>query len=251
MNDTRICLLQGDALDAAATALSNAAANQDPGCAYVWPYGLITDEDATSSTYPQISIPLAGPLACFLTVLAPHISPAFKRRDFTAIFAPIIGLDTATGTSSLALLEGGGVLPFEKNLNGVFSPYSSTMTDQSTGLMYFRMQRYIGFAIANAMDEYRGGPNDSIALDDERAVAASVLSQLIDNRKKSNIFYPCIVDGGLIPTEQVNSSTSLANGDATTAFEAQLIAETKRIFVQGTVSPSTKVQVSLIQGTST
>ena len=247
MNDTRICLLTGDAGDAVGTANTNAALNQDPGCYYVWPYGKVRDEDATSDSYPQITIPLVGPLASFVTILAPHLSPAYKNRTFTSVFSPVLSLDASSFNLNSA--EASGVLPFEKNKDGVFSPYGSTATDGTSSFEYFRMQRYIAFAVANAFDEFRGGPNDSVQIDDERELIKGVLSQLVANRKQDHIFLPSVIDAGLLPVEQFNTPAQIAAGDITHAFQAQLVPEQKRIFFAVDASTSTKVQVSLIPNT--
>lgn len=246
MNDRRIGIVTGAAGESAATAKTNAAALASATTAYVFPHGKVRDEDAVSDTATKITIPLPAALAALASLMQPHLSPAYKNKDFTKALSNILELDVSnTSASALDSLERAGVIAFEANSDGVFSPYDSIMSDGATYLWEQRMKRWIPFSIATALEEYRNGPNDTETQEDERTIVGSFLAQLVGNKQRDHIFLPSISDGGLLPSDATNSAADIAAGDYTIGYQATLIAEQKRIILSGELSSSTMVTESV------
>lgn len=242
MLDRRFVLLTGNPLETDATAKTNAALNQGDHVCYVFPHGLVLDEDAVNDASPKITVPLTGALASIASLMQPHISPAFKRKDFTKALKAIKALDAGTGTSAaLASLELSGVLAFEQNADNVFSPYCSVCTNGTNYIIEKRMADFLAFSISNAMEEYRNGPNDDITIDDERAIAKDFLAACVNNRKIDHIARPCLNDAGMLPTEATNTQADLDAGMYTMGLEAKLIAEQKKIIISMAVGTSVKI----------
>lgn len=246
MNDQREVLYFGAKDESDATAKTNAALHQDEGVYYVTGFGQVVDEDATSDSTPMIEIPLAAALAGFASTIQPHVSPAIKRRELTKYFAPIKGLTNGTGSAqSLESLEDNGVIAFEKNSDGTFSPYCGVCTDKSTPMFVARMRRFIMFSIGDALEDYRNSPNDDQTQEDERTIAKDFLDELVLNGKKGDIISKvCVKAAGLLPEEAANTTASEAAGDYTIPFEVQLFSEQKRIILKGLIGTTVTVTVA-------
>lgn len=241
MNDRRMGLLTGNPAETDSTAKTNAAFNQAAGLVYCWPHGQMIDEDATSSSSPMITVPLTGAFAALCSILQPHVSPAIKDSDYTEQLAAIKALDMSTTDALLDVLEQNGVLGFQQNSNGTFSPYGSTCTDQSTYVYEFRMKRFIMFSLGVAMEPYRGSPNVDSVQEDQRTIVSKFLKELVENAKKDPLFRPGIVSGGLLAEEAANTTASIAAGDYTVPYQVQLISEMKRIILQGEIGRTVNV----------
>lgn len=245
MNDRRHVILCGGSTDTDATAKTKAALNQAEGVHYVKSWGKVVDEDATSDTTPMIEIPLAPVFAGFASTIQPHVSPAIKRRELTKYFAPIKGLTNGSGpTSALATLEKNGVIGFEKNSDGVFSPYCDISTDKVTEIFVSRMKRFIMFSIGNALDDYRNSPNDDQTQDDERTIASTFLEQLEENGKTDPIAKASVKAAAMLSEESANTDASQAAGDYFIPFEVQLFAAQKRIILKGLIGKSVTITVA-------
>lgn len=246
MNDRRMVVCTGQAAETDSTAKTNAAALQGEMVAYVWPHGKVLDEDAVNDASPMITISLAAPFACLCALLQPHVSPATKRKDFTHALQAIKALDVQTGASQiLDSLESNGVIAFEKNADGTFSPYSSICTDQTHYVWEARMKRFLMFSMGDALEEYRNAPNATPIQEDERTICSDFLDKMVGNLKRDPWFLPCLNDAGLLPSQATNAQADIDAGDYTIGFQAKLISEQKRIILAGEISTSTKVQVSV------
>jgi len=242
MNDRRFAIFTGQSGDSDSTAKTNAATLQAEMGAYLWQYGQVIDEDAVSDTSPMITMSLVGPFAAICSILQPHVSPATKRRDFTKALQAIKALVGGTSSSQvLDALEKNGVIAFEKNVDGTFSPYSSICTDQTHYVWEARMKRYIMFSMGGALEEYRNAPNEDSIQEDERTICKSFLDQLVENRKIDPWFKPCLNAAALLPEESTNTQSDIDNGDYTIGFSAKLISEQKRIILSGEVSTTVVV----------
>ncbi len=233
MNDRRHVLLTGAADETDATARTNAALNPGEQIHYITGFGKVVDEDATSDTSPLIQVPLTGAFAGFCSIIQPHVSPAVKRKEFTKYFAPIKGLTNGTGTpGSLATNEKNGVVSFEKNSNGVFSPYCGVATDKLTQIFVSRMRRYIMFSLGFAIEDYRNSPNADTVQDDERTITETFLEQLVTNGKGDVFLRPAVKAAALLPEESANTTVSENAGDYAIPAEVQLFNEQRRLIIQ-------------------
>lgn len=246
MNDRRLMLLHSATTTETASAAKTASAlNQAEGVFYVNGWGNTIDEDATSDSSPKIAIPLSAVLAGFCSMIQPHLSPAIKDPSFTEYFAPIKGLTVGPFTkATLADLESNGVIAFEKNGDGRFSPYCAIATDQATQLFVTRMRRYIMFSLDAALESYRNAPNADSVQDDERTIVSSFIEQLEANGKKDVLYLPSVKAAELLPEESANTATSEADGDYYLPMQIQLFNEQKRLILKGRIGTSPLVTLA-------
>lgn len=246
MNDRRMVFLHSATTTETASAAKTASAlNQAEGVFYVNGWGKVVDEDATSDSSPLIEIPLSGVVAGFASTIQPHVSPAIKNKTLTTYFAPIRALTVGPHTkATLADLESNGVIAFEKNSNGVFSPYCGIATDQSTQMFVTRMRRFIMFSLDAAIEDYRNSPNADQVQDDERTIVSTFLEQLVENGRTDPLFKPAVKAAEMLSEESANTEASEAAGDYYLPFQVQLFAEQARIFLRGRIGTSALVTVA-------
>lgn len=241
MKDRRVGILMGLPAETVATAKTNVALNKDSHCVYVYPHCKVLDDQGN-----KVVIPLSGPLASFATLLTPHLSCAYKSKDFTKALSNIVELDASTASKSVRIeLEKVGVMAFEKNKkSGHFSPYNDITTDAVTPLFVTRMSDYIAFSIAERLEDFRGAPNDTETQEDERTLIKSFLKEMYDNKKIDHIFRPCIDGYEQLPLEATNTQAQLDAGDITHGAKVKIISEQKRIFLSIEAGTSVKVTMA-------
>lgn len=239
MADKRICIIQGLPAETAATAKTNSALNILDHCAYVWGHANGPDDQGTTQ-----NIPLTGPLACIAQAMQPHLSPAYKSADYTALLGWITSLDVSTaGDTVKADLETNNVIAFEKNANGTFSPYNGTMTDGSA-MYVVRARDFSAFTMTGALDQFRNGPNDSETIESERAVIESLLKQWKKNRQIDHILRFSIIDWQLLPTEATNTQADLDAGTCTQQYKMKVASEQKQFFLIAEVGTTVTITPS-------
>ena len=235
----RVALLTGEESDSEATSKTNASGVQSSGSYYVHHYCTVLDDEGTSR-----NISCTAPLASLASLMQPHLSPAFKSSDFTVFMSPIKALVGPGSTkTSFVNLNRGGVIAFQRNDNGTFSPYNSTATDTTTPMWQKRMRDYIALTMAGGLVEYQNGPNDDETVNDERSVVESVLKELLLNRKQNHIFLPSISGYDMIDDRDTNTQANIDAGDRTIGFRAKLISEQKRLFLVGEIGPTVTVSI--------
>jgi hypothetical protein len=236
MADKRIAILQGLPGEPPTAAKANGALNVGDHCAYVWGHCFGFDDLGTTRT-----IPLTGPLACILTAMQPHLSPAFKNEQFTQVLGWIQGLDVSTSSKQVkADLETHNVIAFEKNADGTFTPYCDVATNGSP-LYVTRSRDFASFTMTAALDQYRNGPNDDEMIQEEREIIETLLARWKSNRKIDHLLRFSIIDYELLPTAATNTQADLDEGDCTQQYKMKVASSQKRFFLVAEVGTTVKV----------
>lgn len=246
MNDRRQPILGGLSNETATTAKTNSALNQGDQVFYVNGFGKLVDEDSTGDTYPMIEVPLTGVVAGLAAILQPHVSVAIKDKQFTKFCKPIKGLTVGPfPESTLADLEKNGVIAFQKNSDGVFSPYCDVATDKVTPMFVSRMRRFIMFSIGNALEDYRNTVNADPIQEEERSLASNFLRDLVQNGKGDDVlFKPAVKAAALLPEEAANTTASEDAGDYAVPYEVKLFSDQKRIILRGLIGTTVTLSVA-------
>lgn len=240
MNDRRIAVNCGAAAETKATAKTNVAINRDDGVCYVWGHGKVLDDQGTERT-----IPLTGPAATFWAYLTPHLSGAVKNTEFTRVLSAIKGLDVSTGNDAIkAELEAAGVVVFEKNGDGVFSPYAAPTSAESGLPLYIKRARdFIGYTLAGALESTQNGPSADETIEDERTSIRVLLEEFKSNKGRDIIARFSINDFEQLEIRDTNTPAEIAAGDCTHGVRVQLIPERKRTFLQQEVDTTVTILV--------
>ena len=225
MEDQRIFIASDDQGASTSTAKTDAAALSSDHGIFTYQYAQVFDD---SGNLTGFIIPCAGPTASFLTLLPPHLSLAFKDTRFTKFLSAIKGLDTIPKQATLADLESHGVLAWEKNSSGVFSPYADTMTDGKTDIFVTRMADYLSQSIGDALENFDGSLNDTETIEAERSIIDTFGRQLVKNNTIDHIALPNLKAWQLLPVTDSNTEATLDAGQIFHSAIAQVYSDQKQ-----------------------
>jgi hypothetical protein len=238
MADQRIFIASAAQGTAVATVKTAAASVPSDHGIYTYQFMQVFDDVGTLTGF---ILPAAGFTAALMTLMPPHLSLAYKDVRFTKFLNGIKGIDTIPKQATLADLESHGVLAWEKNASGFFSPYADTMTDGTTDVFVTRMADYIAESIGNKLENFRGAINDTETIQDERSLIDTFGRKLVSDNKVDHITLPNIKAWMFLPVEAVNSESTLDAGEIHHAAIAQLWSDEKQLFLRLQVGTSVTV----------
>lgn len=241
----RIAVLNGNSGLSLASVQTDVANYRSLRAIYVDTWAYVRDDvDGT-----QRIVPPAPFFAAVASALSPSTSPAWKSATVKALLGSIVRLEFSRGAAA-STLTANGIVTLQQEATGGFTFEAAVNTynpvDPSRGTYKrTRMGHYIAKALIASMREYVDAPNVPLVMQDEINAVQQFLDGLVRNRNTDPFNLPHLFAAAIDDVNAFNSAATIAAGQFTLPFTAQVSADQSYIFLSMNYGETATVQTTL------